>query len=77
MVPVLTTEMFISHCCWQAAEAKAKYCASRVVRGVDFTRTGSYVEYDRPASVDNCCHACAGQQVRGGRCLAPWRGTGS
>ena len=44
--------------------AKRKYCASRLVRGIDFTRTGTYLEYDRPASVDDCCHVCAEQQVR-------------
>ncbi len=54
--------------CRQAAEAKAKYCASRVVRGIDFTRTGSYVEYDKPGSVADCCHACATQQARALRC---------
>ena len=48
----------------QVAEAKAKYCPSRVVRGIDFTRTGRYVEYDKPGSVADCCHACAMQQAR-------------
>jgi len=61
--------------CRQPAEAKAKYCASRVVRGIDFTRTGSYVEYDKPGSVADCCHACAMQQARAerGRLVAALR----